>query len=242
MARNSGTSEIRNAKRDLNFEKLCDNPSTRTIFKTFRGHVREGQPKSVSFDPEMLNEYFTSIGSILSSEITESDQKIHNTYFEKTFVLEPIAIDEVSKIIKSIKTKKSTGYDSISNEILKCCSPVIEPYLMEALNDSIQCGIFPDCLKVAKVIALYKKCDKPNPENYRPFSLLPSFSKVSEKILLKKMTKFCKKYQLLSKSRYVFRQKHSCTYATAQITELIWQAIVKKSTGQACFLDLKKST
>ena len=107
-----------------------------------------------------------------------------------------MAIDEVSKIIKSIlkKNKKSTGYDGISNEILKCCSPVIEPYLTEAFNASIQCGIFPDCLKVAKVTALHKKGDKTNPENYRPISLLPSFSKVFEKKLLKRMTKFCNKY------------------------------------------------
>ena len=241
LARNKVTSKIRKAKRDLNFEKLGNNPSTRTIFRTLKGHIREGQPKPVSLDSELLNEYFTSIGSILSSEITESDQKMQNVYFEKTFVLEPIALDEISKIIKSMKNKKSTGHDGINNEILKCCSPVIEPYLVEAFNDSIQCGIFPDCLKVAKVIALYKKGDRTNPENYRPISLLPSLSKVFEKILLKRMTKFCNKYQILSKNQYGFRQKYSCTYAIAHITELMRQAIDKKSTGQACFLDLKKA-
>ena len=117
----------------------------------------------------------------------------------------------------------------------------LTPYLTEAVNDSIQCGSFPDCLEVAKVIALYKKGDKTNPENYRPMSLLPSFNKVFEKILLKRMTKFCNKYQSLSKSQYGFRQKHSCTYAIAHITELIRQAFDKKSTSQACVLDLKKA-
>ena len=85
LARNSVTSKIRNAERDLNFEKLGDNPSTRTIFRTLKGYVREGQRKSVSLHPKLLNEYFPLIGSNLSSEITESDQKIQNTYFEKTF-------------------------------------------------------------------------------------------------------------------------------------------------------------
>ena len=124
---------------------------------------------------------------------------------------------------------------------MNCCSPVIEPYLAEAFNDIIQCGIFPDSIKVAEVIALYKKADKTNPENYRPISLLPSFSKVIEKIRLKRMTKFCNKYQLLSKSQYGFLEKHSCTYAIAHIRELMRQAIDKKYTGQACFLDLKKA-
>ena len=127
LARNRVLSKIRKAKRDPNFEKLGDNPSTRTIFRTLKGHVGEGQPKSVSLAPELLNEYFTSIGCIPSSEIIESDKKKQNTYFMKIFVLEPIAIDEVSTIIKSIKKKKSTDYDGNSNESLKCCSRVIEP-------------------------------------------------------------------------------------------------------------------
>ena len=55
------------------------------------------------------------------------------------------------------------------------------------------------------------------------------------------MTKFRNKYQILSKSQYRFRQNDSCTYAIAHITELMRQAIDKGSTGQACFLDLKKA-
>ena len=80
---------------------------------------------------------------------------------------------------------------------LKCCSPVIEPYLTEAFNGSIQCGIFLDCLSVAKVITFYIKGDKTNLENYRPLSFLQSLSKVFEKILLERNTKFCDKYQIL---------------------------------------------
>ena len=55
------------------------------------------------------------------------------------------------------------------------------------------------------------------------------------------MTKFRNKYQLLSKSQYGIRQKHSCTYVIAHITELMRQAIDKGSTSQACFLDFKKA-
>ena len=109
LARNSVTSKIWNAKSDLNFQNLGDNLTTRTICRTLEGHVRERQTKSISADPELLKDIFTSRGSILSSETTESDQTIQNTYFEETFVQEPIALDEVSKNIKSVKkNKKST--------------------------------------------------------------------------------------------------------------------------------------
>ena len=58
---------------------------------------------------------------------------------------------EVSKIVGSLKNKKSSGLDGISNEILKSCSPIIEKYLVRSLNDSIEKQVFPECLKYAKV-------------------------------------------------------------------------------------------
>ena len=73
LAKNSVTSKIRNAKRDLYFEKFGDIPSNRTKFRTLKGRRRDGQPKSVSLDLELLKEYFTSMRPFLSSEITESD-------------------------------------------------------------------------------------------------------------------------------------------------------------------------
>ena len=64
---------------------------------------------------------------------------------------------EVSKILRKMKNKKSAGFDGVSNETLKCCSPIFECYLAEAVNKCITEEIFPECLKVPKVIALYEK-------------------------------------------------------------------------------------
>ena len=57
---------------------------------------------------------------------------------------------EVSKILENMKNKKSTGEDGISNEMLKCCSPIIEPHIATMFNNCIEDGIFPDCFKTAK--------------------------------------------------------------------------------------------
>ena len=55
---------------------------------------------------------------------------------------------------------------------------------------SIEMSEYPAQLKLAKVIALFKKGDKLQPNNYRPVSLLSCFNKIFEKILRRKLEKF----------------------------------------------------
>ena len=119
-----------------------------------------------------------------------------------------------------MKNKESTGHDGISNEILKCFSPIIECHLARAINYCLLERIFPDSLNIAKVIPLYKKENKTDPGNYRPISLLSTISKIAE-ILLKRIMKFCVKNNLLANNQFGFRSKMSCVHAVATITEYI---------------------
>ena len=82
---------------------------------------------------------------------------------------------EIEKIVKSLKTKNSYGYD-VSTRILKISAP-----LNYICNKSIRSGIFPSRLKYSMVKPIFKKGDSTNMINYRPISLLTSFSKVFEK-------------------------------------------------------------
>ena len=140
-----------------------------------------------------------------------------------------------------MKNKKSYGLDGISNEILKCCSPVVEPDIAAAFNKCIEERAFSKCLKIAKVIPLIKKCNKREPENYRPISSLSSISKVFEKLLQSRMIKFCEKNSIFSGNQNGFQSKRSCIDAIVSITEFIRREIDRKSLGQASFIDLQKA-
>ena len=168
-----------------------------------------------------MNDFFVSIGPMLSSKLPVVDPNIKITRVSKTMFLQPTDQWEVAKILKQMKNKKSYGLDGISNELLKCCSPVIEPAIAAAFNKCIEERTFPKCLKIAKVIPKFKKGEKRNPENYRPISLLSSISKIFEKLLQSGMIKFCEKNSIISGNQYGFRSNRSCIDAIVSITEFI---------------------
>ena len=148
---------------------------------------------------------------------------------------------EISNILAKMKNKKSSGHDGISNEILKCCSPVIENYLTNCFNNSIEKQFFPNSLKLAKVIPLYKNGNANDPGNYRPISLLSSLSKVFEKLLYIRMVSFFNKKGLFTTKQYGFRSRKSCAQAITKITDYMRRELDQKSSGQVCFIDLQKA-
>jgi Notch-like protein len=88
---------------------------------------------------------------------------------------------EIERIIKSIKVKSLHGYDGINTKMLKASAPYISSPLNYICNKSIRSGTFPTGLKYSTVKPLFKKGDRENMANYRPISLLTSFSEVFEK-------------------------------------------------------------
>ena len=90
------------------------------------------------------------------------------------FTFELITEETTMKILNNLKPKPSCGYDGISTKLLKTCKLEICKSVTLIINQTLSTGIFPDSLKVAKVIPLYKKGDKALFDNYRPISILPS--------------------------------------------------------------------
>ena len=71
----------------------------------------------------------------------------------------------------------------------------------------ITTGIFPDALKVANIIPIFKKSDSSLLVNYRPISLLPTISKIFERIIHDQMYEYFNNFNLLAEQQYGFRKK-----------------------------------
>uniref|UniRef100_A0A3Q3AH61 Reverse transcriptase domain-containing protein n=1 Tax=Kryptolebias marmoratus TaxID=37003 RepID=A0A3Q3AH61_KRYMA len=119
-------------------------------------------------------------------------------------------------------------------------SYVIKPFTY-ICNLSFSSGIFPDTMKIAKVIPIYKNGEKCLFSNYRPISLLPQFSKILEKLFVIRLDTFIDKNNILSSSQYGFRANNSTSMALMELIEQITNAIDQKQYCASIYVDLKKA-
>ena len=153
----------------------------------------------------------------------------------------PVTDKQVLNTLNLLNNKTSSGHDGISTNLLKkIFSPLLKP-LTTVINQSIRTGIFPSLLKIAKLIPLYKKDDPHIFGNYRPIALLPSISKLFEKILHSQIVNYFENHKLLYSSQYGFRSGHSCEMAGLELVDRASDLLVKKKDPFCLFLDLSKA-
>jgi hypothetical protein len=95
----------------------------------------------------------------------------------------PVTGKELKEIFKSLQNKKSSGYDGIPIRIMKMSMPFIISPLVYICNRALFTGIFPARLKYSQIHPIHKKGDEVDISNYRPISVLTSFSKIFEKVI-----------------------------------------------------------
>ena len=147
---------------------------------------------------DFLNQRFASQGervsrsiSAMSVEEFQSERTLNSMY------LYPTSLDEINRSIADPKNGKASGIDELSAEVLKISAWAIVPYLQKFINQTFSQGVFPDCLKIAKVIPLFKSGSKTDVDNYRSISSLPVLSKVLEKIVYNRLIKILDKNDIL---------------------------------------------
>ena len=136
---------------------------------------------------------------------------------------------------------KAAGLDRIGPNILKHCGDNIVLPLTSIINNSIRTGIFPDKLKEAKVIPIFKSSDRSDPINYMPTSILPTLSKIFERHLTNQIKHFLQENNIIHKYQSGFREKHSCHTALTRIIDDWLDAIDNGMYVGALFLDLRKA-
>ena len=120
-------------------------------------------------------------------------------------------------------------------------SDAIAGPLTVIINQSLLTGIFPDKLKIAKVIPLYKKDDPHIVDNFRPIPLLPAISNKIEKYVFNQVYAYFDRNKLLYTSQYGFRKLHSTELASLELVDRVRSDIDNGKIPLSIFLDLSKA-
>ena len=96
-------------------------------------------------------------------------------------------------------------------------------------------------MKKAKVLPLYKSGDPHEFSNYRPISILSIISKIFEKLIYSRLTKFLNKHDILYKYQFGFRESHSTELALNSLNSFISSAFENKQFALGIFLDFSKA-
>ena len=228
--------------------KITNNRNIRNNVSFMKSNNK--QPCKQTNIANAFNSYFVSIAESLINNNTDNSQDCINplTYLDQNFNCPIIPLNlkkttthEIGKIIHDIKTKDSSGYDEISTRILKISSPYVVSPLTFIFNKILSTGVFPERLKYSEVIPVFKKGDSGDFANYRPISILTSFSKIIEKIIYKRLYKYLQDNNILANEQFGFRDNSSTDTATYAFLNNILSALDNGNYTGSLFCDLQKA-
>ena len=198
------------------------------------------EPKTIA---NYFSKYFISMGesSLPSGGFSSGDHLPVATSIENTMFLSPTSTVEVCKIIKSLKNKFSCGIDEIPPTLFKQCAEELAFPLCFLINQSFTEGTYPDLLKQTIIKPLYKKNSPYDPTNYRPIALLPTASKIFEKVMCKRVYCFCEKYKIFDESQNGFRKNRSTTLAVFKYMQQVLDILNRKKYAVGILLDMSKA-
>ena len=210
----------------------------------------ESKGKSLSGPIEIaegFNDFFANIGPNLAKEIPISKTNYLNYLSNpcrENFIFANVLPSTIETALQNLKGKNSAGIDKISTNLLKFMTPTIITPLTHVLNLSFKSGYIPTYLKTAVVKPIFKKGKMDQFTNYRPISLLSSFSKLLEKIAAIQIMKYLNKFKLLYRHQYGFRSGHNTTQPVIQFLDKIFKALnnpVQNELSLGIFIDLTKA-
>ena len=166
--------------------------------------------------------------------------KINNIIkFAERFSFNSVDQMQIENEIVQLNAKKAAGPDDIPPKIIKDSIDVLTLPLTNLFNTSIDESLFPLNLKYANISPIYKKGDNTKKENYRPISILPSISKIFERLMFQQITSYVS--NLLSPYLCGFRKGYNAQHALLRLKNMLNKSLDKKENVGLLMMDLSKA-
>ena len=192
-----------------------------------------------------FNQFFVNVGPELAEKIPDpgTSGEDYSTLLERnpySMFLKAVEEKEILDIVTKFKNKKSTDLNDLDMTLVKKVIEGISKPLTFICNLSFQTGKFPNKMKTAKVIPLYKTGNKHHFANYRPVSTSTILQNI-RKFFKNRLDTFLEKHKLINDSQYGFRTNRSTSLAVIESVEEITNAIEQKKYAVGVFIDIRKA-
>jgi len=217
----------------------------RKVSRSEVNEIRDGnrvlsQPVDIA---NHFNSYFSGIALALDNDIPHVDASPLD-YLEEiqpnSFFFRPVTDCEVECFINKLPNK-SVSLNCVPVFIFKRFANILSPIIARLFNSSINSGLFPSSLKIARISPLHKKGDRMCVGNYRPISNLPIISKLFEKLMYCRVMAYMEAYNLLSRHQFGFRAKCNTTDAVTEFIDNACLSLESRSVLVSIFLDFSKA-
>lgn len=186
-----------------------------------------------AFTPNEVNDiqFDSDIKSKVSEPLTSAELPMKYT-----------SPSEISYYIKTLKLKKAPGHDKIPNDILHNLPRKGLAFLSSLFNACLSISYFPKTWKHSEIIVIHKP-GKPSSlkSSYRPISLLPTLSKLFEKVIKSRLEKHLNDISLIPPHQFGFKSHHSTCHQLLRVSEDIINGFENKQFTVAAFLDVAQA-
>ena len=196
---------------------------------------------------EKFNNYFCNIASNLKTQLNNGLNSSSSDFVlnlsepvPNSIFVRPVLSGEVSVIIKNLKDKSTLDSKISALKLASADTKFIE-ILASVINSSFEQGIFPQSLKLARVVPVYKTGARSDVSNYRPISLLASFSKIYEKLMHNRIVDFMEANNSLYEMQYGFRSGRSCEHAVLKAQSVLLDSLNRNQISLLLLIDFSKA-
>ncbi|KAI5727368.1 hypothetical protein M8J77_001463 [Diaphorina citri] len=204
---------------------------------------------SVKKEPKRVANAFNSHYSIVGNNVsTNNDNTYHSVVRARpscerasNLYLSSVSEREIGEVIGSMRGDSASGHDGIQIKILKKISNIIAKPLTHVYNLCLKQGTYPENFKLAIIKPVFKKGNPKLVENYRPISLTTAYSKIFERLIKVRLTKFLDENDILSSSQYGFREGRSTNDAVMDVAEFAYEAMDGGELSAIVLMDLSRA-
>ena len=188
--------------------------------------------ESITSAGKVANEfckYFTNIGPNLADKVAPASKSfqdfINSVPSDSLSSFNHVTAKELKSIAKGFKDGKASGADNIPISIIKKTLDLISNPLLSIINLSLSTGVFPDRLKISKIIPVFKSDNASLVQNYRPISILPAFSKIFERAVYNCIFQFLVDNDIFFKHQFGFCPGHSTSHTLINFVNKVANAV-----------------